>query len=100
LKSLAAWGQATGWAAATRMGGRGAGSLFAIGNTSGSLAGFVSGPVMGKTIQFFGKVPGDSTATSPAGWTALFVMIGIVYIASALSWLFIDCTKSIDSDVA
>jgi sugar phosphate permease len=98
LKFFADWAQPTCWAATTDMGGRGAASLFAIVNTSGSLAGFVSGPVMGKTIQFFGSVPGDSTATSPAGWTALFVMIGIVYIASALSWLFIDCTKAIDSE--
>jgi MFS family permease len=97
LKFFADWAQPTCWAATTDMGGRAAASLFAIVNTSGSLAGFVSGPVMGKTIQFFGSVPGDSTASSQSGWTALFVMIGIVYIASALSWLFIDCTRSIDS---
>jgi MFS family permease len=32
------------------------------------------------------------------GWTAVFVMLGGVYLASALSWLFIDCTKKLDVD--
>jgi sugar phosphate permease len=97
LKFFADWSQPTCWAATTDMGGRSAASLFALVNTSGSLAGFVSGPVMGYTITLFGRRFGsDGTADLAAGWTALFVMIGVVYIASALSWLFIDCTKSVD----
>ncbi len=92
LKFFADWAQPTGWAAATDMGGRNAASLFALVNTSGSLAAFAAGPLMGYTIKFFG----NGEKADPAGWTALFVMIGVVYIASALSWLFIDCTKSVD----
>jgi hypothetical protein len=53
--------------------------------------------VMGYTIDFFGKSLGKGGPNDPAGWTALFVMIGVVYIASALSWLFIDCTQTVDS---
>ena len=98
LKFFADWAQPTCWAATTDMGGRSAASLFAIVNTSGSLAGFVSGPVMGKVIQFFGSSPGGGAVSSQSGWTALFIMIGIVYIASALSWLFIDCTQTVDSE--
>lgn len=30
------------------------------------------------------------------GWTALFVALAVIYAASALSWLFIDCTKTIE----
>jgi sugar phosphate permease len=98
LKFFADWAQPTCWAATTDMGGRNAASLFALVNTSGSLAGFVAGPVMGKTIDFFGTRSAAGTASSAAGWTALFVMIGVVYIASALSWLFIDCTKTVDAE--
>ena len=47
--------------------------------------------------HFFGNSPGIGSTGVPAGWTALFVMIGIVYIASALSWLLIDCTQTVDS---
>ncbi len=97
LKFFADWGNPTCWAATTDMAGRNSASLFALINTSGSLAGFVAGPVMGYTIDFFGKSLGKGGPNDPAGWTALFVMIGVVYIASALSWLFIDCTQTVDS---
>ena len=92
LKFFADWAQPTGWASVTDMGGTNAASLFALVNTAGSLAGFVAGPVMGKTIDYFGSgAPSD-----PTGWTALFIGIGVVYVLSALSWLFIDCTKTIE----
>ena len=74
------------------MGGTNAASLFALVNTAGSLAGFVAGPAMGKTIDFFGS--GDPN--DPAGWTALFIGIGVVYVLSAISWLFIDCTRGVE----
>lgn len=92
LKFFADWAQPAGWGATTDMGGRNAASLFAVMNTSGSFAGFIAGPVMGYTIKFFS---GGETANS-TGWTALLTGIGFVYLASALSWLFIDCTKSVD----
>lgn len=31
-----------------------------------------------------------------SGWTALFIMLGGIYLASALSWLFVDCTKPLE----
>lgn len=31
-----------------------------------------------------------------AGWTALFIALGLIYLVSSLSWLFIDCTKQLD----
>jgi ACS family glucarate transporter-like MFS transporter len=97
LKFFADAAQPTCWAAITDMGGRNAASLFALVNTSGSLAGFAAGPVMGYTITLGGQYFGSGEASDPAGWTALFVMIGVVYVASALSWIFIDCMKSVDA---
>lgn len=96
LKFFADWAQPAGWGATTDMGGRNSASLFALVNTSGSLAGFVAGPVMGYTIQFFSRRFGTGAPDDLAGWTALFVMIGVVYLASAVSWLFIDCTRTLD----
>ncbi|MBS0260758.1 MAG: MFS transporter, partial [Planctomycetes bacterium] len=95
LKFFADWAQPACWGATTDLGGRNAASLFALVNTAGSIAGFVSGPVMGSTIEFFGKRLGSGAEHDPAGWTALFIMIGVVYLASAASWLAIDCTKPI-----
>ncbi|MSR57233.1 MAG: MFS transporter [Planctomycetaceae bacterium] len=100
LKFFADWAQPTCWGAATDMGGRNSASLFALVNTSGSLAGFAAGPAMGYTIQWFGREFGTGEPNDPAGWTALLVGIGIVYVLSALSWLFIDCTQTIDDENA
>ena len=30
-----------------------------------------------------------------SGWTALFYAMGLIYLGSAVSWLFIDCTKKL-----
>ena len=30
-----------------------------------------------------------------SGWTMLFVILGGIYLVSSLSWLFIDCTKTL-----
>ncbi len=51
---------------------------------------------MGYTITHFGTSPVSRQSPDPAGRQALFIMIGLIYIASAVSWLFIDCTKTVD----
>jgi len=34
------------------------------------------------------------------GWNALFIALGLIYLISSLSWLFIDCTKVLEVDEA
>lgn len=97
LKFFADWAQPACWGATTDMAGRNSASLFALVNTSGSAAGFVAGPVMGYTIQKFGQLLGSGSENDAAGWTPLFIGIGVIYLLSALSWLFIDCTQTIDA---
>lgn len=94
LKFFADWSQPTVWGTVTDMGGKNAASLFALINTSGSLAAFVAGPTMGRTIDYFSG--GDKN--NLAGWTALFILIATTYVASALSWLYIDCTKRVGEE--
>jgi hypothetical protein len=31
-----------------------------------------------------------------SGWNALFIFLGVIYLISSLSWLFIDCTKKLE----
>lgn len=93
LKFFADWAQPTCWATVTDIGGRSAASVFAIINTSGSIGGIVSGPIMGRMLLYFS---GSSTEPTDAGWTALFISLAIIYLASAVSWLFVDCTCPID----
>ena len=31
-----------------------------------------------------------------SGWNALFIFLGVIYLISSLSWLFVDCTKKLE----
>jgi sugar phosphate permease len=74
------WSLSTQWGAITDMGGKGAGTVFGVVNTVGSLGGFVAGPILGHLKQYH-------------GWEGLFLGVAAAYLAAALSWLFIDCTR-------
>jgi hypothetical protein len=34
------------------------------------------------------------------GWNTLFFALGVIYLISALCWLFIDCTKTLEDEVS
>lgn len=93
LKFFADWAQPTTWATATDIGGSNTASVFASINTAGSIAGFVAGPIMGGIVDYFsGGDPKSST-----GWSVLFGTLSVVYLVSALSWLWIDCEHPLES---
>lgn len=101
LKFFADWAQPTIWATVTDIGGRSSASVFAIINTSGSLAGVLAGPLMGGMIQWFSDkpaLPGERIVPTASGWNALFFSLAAIYLTAALCWLFIDCTKPIDPE--
>ncbi|MFO1023310.1 MAG: MFS transporter [Planctomycetales bacterium] len=95
LKFFADWAQPTLWGTATDIGGKNSASVFAVVNTAGSVAGFVAGPIMGGIVDVFSG--GDPK--SPRGWFVLFLSLGMVYFFSALSWLWIDCTRPLEKPV-
>ena len=74
------WSLPTQWGTITDMAGKGAGTVFGVVNTVGSLGGFAAGPVLGYLKQEY-------------GWEGLFLGVGVAYLAAALTWLFIDCTQ-------
>ncbi len=93
LKFFADWSQPTTWATATDIAGPNSASVFAIINTSGSAAGIVSSPIMAGIVDYFsGGDPKSST-----GWSVLFGTLSAIYLASAISWLWIDCERPIES---
>src|SRR5205823_3762469 len=73
------WSLPTQWGTITDIAGKGAGTLFGVINTVGSLGGFTAGPVLGYLKENY-------------GWEALFLGVGAAYLAAAACWLFIDCT--------
>jgi sugar phosphate permease len=79
------WALATQWGAITDLAGSAAGTVFAIVNTCGSVAGFLAGPIMGYLIQ-------------DHGWDALFLTVAGVNAIAALCWLFIDTSRRLSGD--
>jgi MFS family permease len=73
------WSLPTLWGSITDMAGKGAGTVFGVVNTVGSIGGFAAGPVLGYLKEEY-------------GWEGLFLGVGAAYLAAAVCWLFIDCT--------
>jgi sugar phosphate permease len=74
------WSLPTQWGTVTDISGNAAASIFAVVNTAGSIGAFAAGPAMGYLKQYH-------------GWEGLFLGVAGVYLAAALTWLFIDCTR-------
>ncbi|MGY8695709.1 MAG: hypothetical protein ACKVGW_16140, partial [Verrucomicrobiia bacterium] len=54
---------------------------------------FLVGPLLDKytTVQVI-----DNASKSITNYYPMFVMVAILYMVTAISWLTIDCTKKID----
>jgi sugar phosphate permease len=79
------WSLPTQWGTITDMSGRASGTVFGLVNTVGAAGGFVAGPVLGYLKQQY-------------GWEGLFLGVAAMCLLSALSWLFIDCTRRLVAD--
>lgn len=74
------WSVSSQWGAITDLGGRAAGTVFGIVNMVGALAGVLANPLIGQVKQDY-------------GWGLLFYLLGALFLAAALSWLFIDTDR-------
>jgi sugar phosphate permease len=68
------------WGAITDVAGPASGTIFGIVNTVGTLGGFAAGPVMG-------------FLRARHGWEGLFLTVAAVYLAGALTWIFLNCER-------
>lgn len=96
-KFFSDWTQPTVWGASTDMGGRYSGTVFSIINSSGSAAGFVV-PIVGGILldQYVTEKVVDGELVRITQYEPVFILVGVMYLLSALCWIFIDCTKSLD----
>jgi sugar phosphate permease len=74
------WSLPTQWGTITDVAGRAAATIFGVVNMVGAVGAFVAGPIMGSLRQH-------------GGWEGLFFGVAAAFLASALTWLFIDPTK-------
>jgi ACS family glucarate transporter-like MFS transporter/ACS family D-galactonate transporter-like MFS transporter len=79
------WSLPTQWGTITDMAGRASGTVFGLVNTVGAIGGFVAGPVLGYLKQEY-------------GWEGFFGGVAAMCLLSALTWLFIDCTRRLVAD--
>ena len=96
-KFFSDWTQPTVWGTSTDLGGRYSATVFSIINTAGSIGG-IAAPVMSGFLLERYKTEAiiDGELTKIANYQPVFIMVGTMYMVSALCWLFIDCTNSLD----
>ena len=93
------WTQPTVWGTSTDMGGRYSATVFSVINTAGGIGGVIT-PMMGgwlldkyATIQTLNGKEVMTTHYEP-----VFVMVGVMYLLSAVCWLFINSENSLDRE--
>jgi sugar phosphate permease len=79
------WSLPTQWGAMTDMGGRAIATIFGFVNSVGALGVFAAGYLYGNLKSMY-------------GWEGLFLGAAVACLVSALSWLFVDCTKRLVDD--
>lgn len=100
VKFFSDWSQPTIWGTCTDLGGRYSGTVFSINNTSGNLGAMVL-PflVIGPLLDYYTVetvVNGETVGVT--NYTPVFVLMGGLYLLSAVCWFWIDCTKRIEPD--
>ncbi len=96
-KFFSDWSQPTVWGTSTDMGGRYSATVFSIINSSGSAGGVVTPLLGGFLLDRYATqhIVGEEV-TKIVHYEPVFIMVGIMYLASAVCWLFINCTNSLD----
>lgn len=96
-KFFSDWTQPTVWGASTDMGGKYSGTVFSVINTAGGVGGVVT-PLIGGTLLDYYKTSTDvdGVVTTITHFEPVFIMVGIMYLASAACWLFINCEQSLE----
>lgn len=82
VKFFSDWSLTTTWGTVTDIGGRVSASVFAYNNAVAGVGSIVAPLIYGPLADFF-------------GWRPVFYTAAGTYLACALTWLAIDCTRSV-----
>jgi MFS transporter, ACS family, glucarate transporter len=92
-KFFSDWSQPTTWGTCTDLGGRFTATVFSIINTAGTIGGILMPVVFGVVLDFFTVTSlHDGIVRSITDWNPLFALLSLMYVASGIAWLFVDCT--------
>ena len=93
------WTQPTVWGTSTDLGGRYSATVFSIINTAGGVAGVITPVIGGWLLDRYSTmsiVNGEKVMVTH--YEPVFVMVGVMYLLSAVCWLFINSEDSLDRD--
>lgn len=96
VKFFSDWSQPTVWGTCTDLGGKYSASIFSILNTSGTIGGIICPPLFGWILDHFATL--NEAGQSVPGYMTLFTVVAAMYIASAVCWFGIDCSRPIISE--
>jgi sugar phosphate permease len=101
VKFFVDWNQPTVWGAASDLGGRFTGTAFAVVNSAGTVTSVLCPPLFGLILDASSSqqvVSGEVVRTTSYG--PLFATIAGIYLASAVTWLAIDCRQRLDVEAS
>jgi hypothetical protein len=85
------------WGTCTDIGGRFSATVFSIVNMAGNVGALLTPFVIGPLLDAFTEkqtVAGKLVSTT--NFTPMFVLVGAMYLGSAVCWLFVDCTRRLE----
>lgn len=98
VKFFVDWNQPTVWGAASDLGGRYTGTVFALVNTAGTVGSVLCPPAFGLILDWnttTRMIEGE--AIKHTNYGPLLAAIATIYFTSSLSWLLVDCRQRLDS---
>jgi ACS family glucarate transporter-like MFS transporter len=97
VKFFTDWSQPTVWGTCTDMGGRCSASVFSLINTAGGIGGITMTLFAGVFLDYFTtEMIVDGASKLVTNYDPLCMVVAGMYLLSALSWFFIDCTNRLD----
>ena len=101
VKFFTDWSQPTVWGTCTDLGGgKYSATVFGIINTAGGVGGILTPMLFGYLLDAYTvEQIVDGVAKSTTNYTPTFLAIAAMYFISAVCWLFVDSTKSLERDL-
>ena len=99
VKFFSDWSQPTVWGTCSDLGGKNAGTVFSIVNTTGQVGALTIPLVVGPLLDHYSTmqiINGVSVRITDYG--PMFILVACLYMVSAFTWLLIDCTKPIEPE--
>lgn len=99
VKFFSDWSQPTIWGTCTDLGGKNAGTVFSIVNTTGNIGALVVPLFVGPLLDYYSTIEiVNGVSTRITDFIPMFNMVAVLYMLSAVAWLFINCSNPIDPE--